>query len=564
MQVAAFAQAILLPKDEILPKLTELKTDDGLAFYVNGPFTYGISQEEKTQYYNLGALSRIVLSAVTLRLIDQGKLSLDDQAPVLIPDILEKIPFQKIITIRDLLSGTAGFAVPPWYIENEYNPNIIVDTFTPYIIQARGAGQMPHDDPVGWAILAKILERVTKQTLTELITDEVIKPIGLTGQEIRIPDNTSIFSPIFDMEASGKFIAELGRLLIRNRSVDGRFLTPETYKLFTEMPSWKLHPLAPKKVLLLQQSYKNDNAMLTLSTNRSNWRLIAFPEQGSAFVTKEVSREKLNDLATEVAKKYFPKGRGNPENGFAEKLREPKLLNGIYVKEQYPNTSLKTRLENIENATVTISRLNDGNLSLQSAGNTKVENVSFFRKAAPYHYISLIDEHRTLTFSPARAGGYFILDGKTYRHIGLIGDKNLVIKPVVWLFILLLSAIIYWPRTLRNTPLAIQIRRMGMFSVAGVLLIGIGIYCELHYWADALYLWNKPMLVFLWRLILNIGLMAILTIPMFTLSITKRKLIPGGVLGAGMNLHIVCLTAASLLVFFIMVAWGIAGEFLAY
>jgi hypothetical protein len=574
VQVAAFAQAILLPKDEILPKLTDLKVENELAFYVNGPLTYGLSEAEQKQYYNLAGLSRIMLSAVTLRLIDQGKLSLDDQAPVLIPDILEEIPFRRIITIRDLLSGTAGFAVPPWYTAGDYPKEIITDTFEPYIIQARGAGQIRHDDPVGWAILTKILERVTDQSLEELVTAEIIEPTGLASNEIHFSQSPSIFSPVFDIEASGNFIAELARLLIRNRSINGRFLTPETYKLFTEIPSWKLHPLAPKQILTLQQSFANDSAMLMFNQQapkqyrseqyRQGWSLVAFPAQGSAFVAKGVNATQLTDLTTEIANQYFPKGEGNPEQHLAEKLREPKLLNGIYVKEQYPTVSLKNRLNNILNATVTINRLNDGNLSLQTVGSTNGGDASFFRKDAPYHYTNLSNEQDTLIFSPVHAGGYFILGGETYRHVGLIGDKALVITPISWLFTLLLSAIIYWPQKLRNTPLAIQIRRMGMFSVAGVILLGAGIFCELLFWTKAVYIWDTPILVFIWRFALNIGLMAILTVPMFTLSITKRKLIPTGVLGAFINLHIVFLTAASLLVFFIMVAWGIAGEFWAY
>ncbi|UTW55254.1 serine hydrolase [Kordiimonas sp. SCSIO 12610] len=574
VQVAAFGQAILLPKDDVLPRLEQLKQTGNLAFYVNGPFTYGLSDTEADQYYELGRTSQIILSAVTLRLIDQGKLSLDDPAPVLIPDILEEIPFRKVITIKDLLSNTAGFAVPPWHAYLDYSiaesPNIIVNDFKPYIIQVRGAAQIPHDDPVGWAVLAQVLSTVSAKPINQVVTEEFLTPLGLRNTDIAWDQGSGIFSPVINVKGSGRLIAEIGRLLIRNRSLNARYLSPETYELLTDTPSWKLHPLAPKRVLSLEKSYVN--GVPQLETLTSAIQIVAFPDQGAAFIFEPSPKIDTDTFVDTLAKEYFPQGSGNPEIQLADKLREPKFLNGVYVKEQYPNASLKLRLQNIENSTVKINRLPNGDLSLtgdfDNLDNSVAfaeQNILFFKKVAPYYYVNHKDQNDSLVFSPARAGGYFQYKNQTYRHVGLLGDKSLVIDPAIWLIALLLSAIVYYPKIVfQKQPLAIQIRRMGLFSFLGAALIAISISCEIFLWSEMLYVSDKPIYIFLWRLLLNIGLMAILTIPMFTLSITKRKLIPSGLIGLAMNMHIIFLTAASLLLFFITIAWGVAGEFWAY
>jgi hypothetical protein len=578
VQVAAFGQAVLLPEDEIIPLLSRLKNteqpseyiegNNQLTAYVNGPFTYGMSDKDLDKYYNLDALSRIMFSAVTLRLVEQGKLALDDQVPGLIPDILEEIPFRRIITVRDLLSGTAGFAVPTWYLETKPDFNKIhTDDFAPYRIQVRGAGQMPHDDPVAVAILVKLLEKISGTALETLLEQEFLRPLGLSAQDLRWSKAKNIFSPVLAVEGSGKLVIELTRLLIRNRTTTGRYLSPDTYRLLTYTPSWRLHPLAPTQVLSLEQSYIAGNPILRLAHHKSDWAIHAFPDQGVAFITKGVSPIRLKTVINDIATSFFPNGDGNPEQHLANKLQEPKFLSGIYVREHHPTASLRRRLHAIQHDTVMINRLKDGNLFFQTLDTADTKNIIFFQKESAYHYRNPEAPEASdayLTFAPARAGGYFRYQGQTYRHIGLLGNAELVINPVIWLSLLMLSAAIYWRKHIKGQKLAVQIRRMGMFSAIGTLLLLSGLAFEFFYWSEALYYSHQPIYIFMWRMLINLGLMAVLTIPMFTLSITKRKLIPNGVIGIFMNMHIILLTAASLLLFFITVAWGIAGEFWPY
>jgi hypothetical protein len=570
------AQAVVLPKDEILPELEKLQETYDLAFYVNGPLTVGLSDEQRKTYYNLGPMHQLLMSLATLRLVDKGLLSLDDSAAAIVPDILEHDPFKPAITIRHLLTNTGGFAALPWHwsdyrVLNEVNS----DSFEPYMIQSRSAGQVPHDDLVGRALLVRILERLAKKKIRDIYFEEVLTPLGLEIDAIRWPVedhpySASIFKPVIKLKGSGSLFAELARLLLRNRSIDGRFLTPDTYKLLTETPSWRLHPLTSKRVLSLTEHYLANQVRYLTYEHAANGvngpaGLFAFPDFGAAFIVAGEGPVpaplQVRGLADKIGNKFIPAQESQIDFEAAERLREPELFGGIYIRDTLPSPYLRTRLEKIFYTGHRVLRLPDDNLSIE--GHLQFED-KICEKEAAYLY-KRKDMVHCGTFSPRTAGGYYVNDEGTYRYIGLLGDKNLVIYPVPWMFLVLITALIYIPRKLwRKADINLSWQRMGLFGTIGILLLAFGLYGELIWWPIAVYEMNQPWLVFGWRLALNIGLMAILTIPLFTLSITKRKVVPSGLLGLAMNLHLVILTAASLMLFFIMAAWGVAGEFWPY
>lgn len=71
---------------------------------------------------------------------------------------------------------------------------------------------------------------------------------------------------------------------------------------------------------------------------------------------------------------------------------------------------------------------------------------------------------------------------------------------------------------------------------------------------------GQPWLITVWRTGLNIGLMLVLSLPMFVMSFAKKTIPTAGaaILTAP---HLTVVAIASLAVFFTLVLWGVAGTF---
>ena len=124
---------------------------------------------------------------------------------------------------------------------------------------------------------------------------------------------------------------------------------------------------------------------------------------------------------------------------------------------------------------------------------------------------------------------------------------------------MLFSSIIY----LRSKTSA-RWRRMALLGTLGVTMVALGLIGELGYWAQAIFVWDMPWLVTLWRTVLNIGLALTLSLPLFAASFTRKGEMPTGALIFIAPLHLAAISAAAIALFLILVAWGVAGEFSAY
>lgn len=137
---------------------------------------------EVTDQLRVGSLTKTFTATVVLRLVEQGKLRLDDP----VSDYYDWVPQGRRITIRQLLGHTSGLAdLPPGVAER------IVATpqrrYRPVDVAKRGAKQAPICQPgecwsysnTGYILLGLIAQKVTGEDMEHLYRTEAFRPVGL-------------------------------------------------------------------------------------------------------------------------------------------------------------------------------------------------------------------------------------------------------------------------------------------------------------------------------------------------------------------------------------------------
>jgi len=519
------------------------------AFFVNGPLTQGLTLTLKEKLFNLGPLSRSLLALITLRMNAEGLLDLDEAIVQTLPDMLEDNPFNVAITSRHILTETAGFAVPS-----------TISSSSPirrYTTQVRTAAQMAHADDVGWALLMLFLEAKGGTSFEELASTYLLDPTGIkTG--ISLPRDASPLTAIKNISGSGQLIAEIVRLMIRNRDKNGaRFLPSNIYEQLVSHHNWRMHPIGPRRTLGGVMHALNKRTYISppdLPHSKGGPSFLAFPDQGIAFINlKSVNSAYLEAVST-VADNLFLQAKPDFRLNEAKNLRDAQdRFSGAYVRSDAPSAWLNDRLTVIKSNTLQLEETDAGTLTIQTEGS----GLTSYRKIAPFYYKSPSDKE--LLLSPFRQGGYLVLDGVLYRYVGILGNKTFVLDAFPLVILILLSSIVYI-----RSKTSLRWRKMAQFSSIGTVMVLTGLAGDYYFWPNAVFHWDMPWLVNLWRTILNIGLALVLSQPLFALAFTKKNEMPEGAAIFIAPFHLALLSIASIALFLIMVAWGIAGEFSAY
>lgn len=148
--------------------------------------------------FRVGSLTKTMTAVTVLRLVDQGRLSLDDRLSRYVPGIGNG----DLITVRQLLAMRAGVydftgnqrLMLRWW-------KSLTAPWTPAQTIAairRGTPQYPPGtqgryDNSNYEILGRIIEVVTGRDATQVIRDEVIVPAGLT--ETTLPTSPGMPGP---------------------------------------------------------------------------------------------------------------------------------------------------------------------------------------------------------------------------------------------------------------------------------------------------------------------------------------------------------------------------------
>jgi D-alanyl-D-alanine carboxypeptidase len=138
-------------------------------------------------HVRIGSVTKSVVTTLILRLVQEGRLSLDDP----ISKYVTGIPNGEAITLRELANMTSGIA------DLFANPDFTVDyftgeTFTPDRLVQLGIALPPVFPPgTGWSysntntvLLGIVIERVTGESLATVLQQRVFRPLRMRNSSL--------------------------------------------------------------------------------------------------------------------------------------------------------------------------------------------------------------------------------------------------------------------------------------------------------------------------------------------------------------------------------------------
>lgn len=144
--------------------------------------------------YNWASITKTMTAIAILQLRDRGKLSLDDPAVRYVPELRQvhdEFGSVDAITIRDLLTHSAGFRNPtwPWNCDDEKNCDwqpfeptrwAQVAAMLPYTHVAFRPGTQWSYSNLGYVFLGQIIERLSGDDYEVYVDKNILKPLGMT------------------------------------------------------------------------------------------------------------------------------------------------------------------------------------------------------------------------------------------------------------------------------------------------------------------------------------------------------------------------------------------------
>ncbi len=145
--------------------------------------------------FRIGSITKQFTAIAILQLMEQGKLSLQDEITKFIPDY----PTQAYkITVEHLLTHTSGiksYTNVPGYIKNvrtDMTPEELINSFKNLPMEFAPGTKWNYNNS-GYVLLGYIIEKVTGKTYADYIQENFFTPLGMTstcyGSDTRIIKN---------------------------------------------------------------------------------------------------------------------------------------------------------------------------------------------------------------------------------------------------------------------------------------------------------------------------------------------------------------------------------------
>ncbi|MGG6263196.1 serine hydrolase [Leptolyngbya sp. AN03gr2] len=146
--------------------------------------------------FNIGSITKTFTAATTLKIVEQGKISLDDTLGRWLPDIAQRIPDGASLTLRQLLNGTSG--VYDFTNSPRFRFDSIVDylfgswrNWQPQELVAYAYGQPRFSGPAsssvwvypntGTILAGLMVEKATGTPFAAVMKTEILDPLGLNN-----------------------------------------------------------------------------------------------------------------------------------------------------------------------------------------------------------------------------------------------------------------------------------------------------------------------------------------------------------------------------------------------
>jgi len=204
--------------------------------------------------YRIGSITKQFTSAAIMRLVDQGKLSLDDTLGKLLPGVA---PSWRPVALRRLLNHTSGIRSytgigPRWQRRwrEDMSPDTIVGLVRDDTLDFQPGARWSYNN-TGYVLLGMIIERASGKSYATYLEDEVYKPLGLSqtyycsqkpiikhraqgydraGRQLVNTEYLSMTQPF----SAGALCSTVGDLVAWQRAlVGGRVVQPASYTAMT-------------------------------------------------------------------------------------------------------------------------------------------------------------------------------------------------------------------------------------------------------------------------------------------------------------------------------------------
>jgi CubicO group peptidase (beta-lactamase class C family) len=210
---------------------------------------YGFADRKRERSMTVDAVFRVesISKSVTawgvVRLVEQGKIDLDAPLEQYVGDwALPPESVGDMVTVRQLLSHSAGMLLGPVGAEVEYAPGNEMPTLRDYLIREARLVHEPGSrflySNVGFSLLELLVEEVTGREFAEYMDDEVLTPLGMRrssfawSEPIRASmpmgyerDGTPVPPHVYPVNAAGGLFAPVEDI--------ARFVGAETTGSFT-------------------------------------------------------------------------------------------------------------------------------------------------------------------------------------------------------------------------------------------------------------------------------------------------------------------------------------------
>ncbi|MDN5715790.1 MAG: beta-lactamase family protein [Janibacter sp.] len=159
------------------PSLVTGAVRDGQLIWSSARGTFAPDVDPLDVQYRIGSITKTFVAVAVMQLRDAGRLRLTDPIGDHVPDT----PFGAV-TIAQLLTHTAGLSaeLPGSWWERSPGPDReglheAMRTGT----TLNRAGRRVHYSNLGFAVLGQLVERLTSRGWAEVVTDEILTPLGM-------------------------------------------------------------------------------------------------------------------------------------------------------------------------------------------------------------------------------------------------------------------------------------------------------------------------------------------------------------------------------------------------
>jgi len=161
---------------------------------------YGFADNKKQNtvaadsVFRIASVSKVFVGMAVAQMVEQGLVQLDVDIKNYLPNLSIRNPFKTAITLRHLLSHTAGFDQQFWHDltldPNELQPlgEHLAEMLPPVI---REPGKMNAYSNYGYALAGYLVEKISGKPFAEYVRENILKPLKMHNSDYYLNQRTA-------------------------------------------------------------------------------------------------------------------------------------------------------------------------------------------------------------------------------------------------------------------------------------------------------------------------------------------------------------------------------------